>query len=281
MKYSSRGKKWPLTRPQPAAAPSPAQPSRSSGADDHHAGVGVVGDLVRHAAEQKPARPGHAAVADHDEVGIHVVGDVEDRVGRVALARVHLDLDAGLLDLLPRVAQGLVDLLVRVDRPLHVLGRLLAVVAELLLGDGLVGADEMERRTDRLGELDRLAHGLAGRLGAVGAYYDRAVHAPPLTRAADGEDHMGRARDEGSAPPASQWLCDRLAALLALHADRHRDLRADLRGHRRHQAVATRGGAPTRRPAAGRRMALWRERGAPTSPGWLSRRLALRDFSSA
>ena len=46
-----------------------------------------MGDLVRHAAEQEALGAGHALVADHDQVGVGLLGDVEDRVGRVALAR--------------------------------------------------------------------------------------------------------------------------------------------------------------------------------------------------
>ena len=39
------------------------------GADDQHAAGRVVGDLVRHGAEQEPLRARHALVADHDQVG--------------------------------------------------------------------------------------------------------------------------------------------------------------------------------------------------------------------
>ena len=51
-----------------------------------------MGDLVGDAAEQEAPGPGHALVADHDQVGLDLLGDVEDRVGRVALAGVGLDL---------------------------------------------------------------------------------------------------------------------------------------------------------------------------------------------
>ena len=59
--------------------------------DDHHAAGSVMGDLVRHAAEQEALRAGHALVADHDQVGALLLGHVEDRVGGVALARVRLN----------------------------------------------------------------------------------------------------------------------------------------------------------------------------------------------
>ena len=64
--------------------------------DDHHAAGSVMRDLVRHAPEQEALGAGHALVADHDQVGALLLGDVEDRVGRVALARVSLHVDARL-----------------------------------------------------------------------------------------------------------------------------------------------------------------------------------------
>ena len=62
--------------------------------DDQDRAGRVVGDLVRHRAEQEAPRAGHALVADDDQVRAALLGDVEDRVGRVALAREGLDLDA-------------------------------------------------------------------------------------------------------------------------------------------------------------------------------------------
>ena len=89
-----------------AAATAPGGPARSRRAagrrrgerraDDHHRARRVVGDLVRDRAEQEPLGPGHALVADDDQVGGALLGDVEDRVGRVALARVDGDRDAGV-----------------------------------------------------------------------------------------------------------------------------------------------------------------------------------------
>ena len=73
----------------PRAAPRAARP------DDQHRAGRVVGDLVGHGAEQEALGAGHALVADDDQVGAALLGDVEDRVRRVALARVGADLDAG------------------------------------------------------------------------------------------------------------------------------------------------------------------------------------------
>ena len=50
--------------------------------------------------EQEALGARHALVADDDQVGLPLLGDVEDRVGRIALAGVRMDLDPGLLDLL-------------------------------------------------------------------------------------------------------------------------------------------------------------------------------------
>ena len=50
--------------------------------DDQHRARRVVGDLVRHRAEQEALRAGHALVADHDQVGAALLRDVEDRVRR-------------------------------------------------------------------------------------------------------------------------------------------------------------------------------------------------------
>ena len=86
--------------------------------------------LVRHAAEQEPPRAGHALVADDDEVGALLLGDVEDRVGRVALAGVGLGLDAALARGLGGAAQRRVDVLARVDHPLHVGRGLLGLLAQ-------------------------------------------------------------------------------------------------------------------------------------------------------
>ena len=57
-------------------------------ARDVDAAGSVVGDLVRHAAEQEAPGAGHALVADHDQVRVDLLGDVEDGVGGIALAGV-------------------------------------------------------------------------------------------------------------------------------------------------------------------------------------------------
>ena len=52
-----------------------------------------MGDLVGDAPEEESLRPGHALVPHHDQVRLGLLRHVEERVGRVALARmgVHLD----------------------------------------------------------------------------------------------------------------------------------------------------------------------------------------------
>ena len=51
----------------------------------------MVGDLVRHRAEQEPLGAGHSLVSDHDQIALLLLGDVEDRVGGVSLAGERLD----------------------------------------------------------------------------------------------------------------------------------------------------------------------------------------------
>ena len=117
-------------------------------ADDQHAAGSVVGDLVRHRAEQEALGAGHPLVADDDQVGPLLLGDVEDRVGRVALARERLDLDARAFDLLGGLAQRRLDVLARVDHPLQVLRHLAPLLAQALVGHGLEGGDEADRGAD-------------------------------------------------------------------------------------------------------------------------------------
>ena len=148
--------------------------------DDQHRARCVVRDLVRHRAEQEALGAGHALVADHDQVGPALLGDVEDRVRGIALAGVGVHAHARLLDLLGGVLERGVDVLARVDHPLHVLRGLARLLAQPLVGDRLVGGDELDRGADRLGQLDRFAHRLTGRLRPVGAHHDRLEHAISL-----------------------------------------------------------------------------------------------------
>jgi hypothetical protein len=136
----------------------------------------VVGDPVRHRAEQEAAGAGHPLVADDDQVRVALLGDVEDRVGRIALAGEGLDLDARLADAVGGLAERGVDLLARVDHPLQVAGRLTRLLAQARLGDRLVGGHQADGRAERLGEVDGLGDRLAGRVGSVGAHDDRAEH---------------------------------------------------------------------------------------------------------
>ena len=144
---------------------------------------GAWWETVRHRAEQEAPRPGHALVADDDQVGAALLGDVEDRVGGVALAGEDLHLDAGLADDVGGLAERLVDLLARVDHPLQVRGRLPRLLAQARLGDRLVGRDETEGGSDRLGEVDRLVDGLAGGIGpSVPTTIERNITRLPVAR---------------------------------------------------------------------------------------------------
>jgi hypothetical protein len=63
--------------------------------------------LFGNAAERKALGPGHPLVAHHDQAGALLFGDLEDRVGRVALARVRLSRDPGVLECLGTFASTL------------------------------------------------------------------------------------------------------------------------------------------------------------------------------
>ena len=110
------------------------------------------------------------------EVGAALLGHVEDRVGRIALARVGLRRDAGGPRLLGRLAQRGVDVLARVDHPLQVAGDLLGLLAQAPGRHRLVGADDVQARSQQARERDRLAHGLARGLRSVGPHDDRGEH---------------------------------------------------------------------------------------------------------
>ena len=109
----------PCRRPQPPRSTRRAVTLASRRPDDQHGARGVMGDLVRHGSEQEPLGSREAAVADDDQVGALLFGDIENRVGRVALARERLDLaDAGGT----RLGSGLLEdrehVLSRLDHPL-------------------------------------------------------------------------------------------------------------------------------------------------------------------
>src|SRR5205085_12041545 len=97
----------------------------------------------------------------------------------IPLARVRLDLEAGLLDLLAGLLQRRVHVLALVDHPLHVVGRLDALLTKPLVSDGLESADQVEPRSDRLRQVRGLAHRLTGGLRAICAHNDRAEHQSP------------------------------------------------------------------------------------------------------
>ena len=150
---------------------------RSGRADDQHRAGRVVGDLVRHRAEQEALGAGHALVADHDQVGFPLLGDVEDRVRGIALTRVHVDRHAGLAADRRGRLERRVDVLARVDRPLQVLGRLRGVPRSgAAPGTGSYALTSSSLAPDGAREVDGLAHGLVGRVRAVGSHHDRFEH---------------------------------------------------------------------------------------------------------
>ena len=109
-------------------------------------------------------------------------GDVEDRLGRVALDRMGLDLDPLLAGVGGGGVEDEVDVLARADLVLDV-GRGVALLAlDLALGDRLVGADDAELGAGELGEVDGLAHGLGGGLRPVGTNHDASEHAASSAR---------------------------------------------------------------------------------------------------
>src|SRR3954454_5549783 len=136
-------------------------------------------DLVRHGAEQEALGSGHALVADDDEVGVGLLGDVEYRVGRITLAGVDVRVDAGLLGLIGRLLERVVDVLAGVDHPLQVLGSLLGLLAQTRVGDRLVGADELDLGPDGLRQVDGLGDRAVGGLRAVSAHHDGSEHGSP------------------------------------------------------------------------------------------------------
>src|SRR4051812_38990051 len=84
-------------------------------ADDQHRARRVVRDAVRYGAQQEPPRPGHALVPDDDQIGVALLGDVDDRVGRIPLARVRVRIHAGVAGDLRRRFQRGIDILALID----------------------------------------------------------------------------------------------------------------------------------------------------------------------
>src|SRR3954451_22943333 len=68
-------------------------------------------------------------------------------------------LPSRLFDLLAGVAQRRLHVLALVDHPLHVVGRLLALLAKALVAHRLECAHQVDARADGPGELGRLSHG--------------------------------------------------------------------------------------------------------------------------
>ena len=84
--------------------------------------------------------------------------------------------DARALDLLGRVLERRLDVLARVDHPLHVLRHLALLLAQALVGHRLVRGDEADRGADLPRQLRRLQDRLARGLGSVRPHHDRAEH---------------------------------------------------------------------------------------------------------
>ena len=130
-----------------AAPPRTPPPAAQRRPDDQHRAGRVVGDLVRHGAEQEALGAGHALVADDDQVGAALLGDVEDRVGRIALARVGARLDAGRARRRSAASRSVASTSSR-GLTIHCrsAGTWRASSRSRWLGDRLVGGDELQRR---------------------------------------------------------------------------------------------------------------------------------------
>ena len=109
------------------APPPPSGRDSLGGADDDHAARGVMGDVVGDAAEEKAAGTCHPLVANHNQVGVAFLGDVEDRLARVALDRMGLDLYPLLFGAAAAAeSRTRVDVLARADLILDIGGSVLS-----------------------------------------------------------------------------------------------------------------------------------------------------------
>ena len=122
-------RRGPHRRRRAATAPrrSPARSARPLGRpDDQDAAGRVVGDLVRHRAEQEALGAGHALVADDDQVGAPSPRRRRGsrRPGRPGGRRRRTSTPAASRPR-PRPLERRVDVLARVDHPLQVVGDLL------------------------------------------------------------------------------------------------------------------------------------------------------------
>jgi hypothetical protein len=70
---------------QTAADIARARPEIDASPDNQHRAGRVMGDLVRHRAQQKALGAGHPLVADHDQAGLALLGDVETERGHGVL----------------------------------------------------------------------------------------------------------------------------------------------------------------------------------------------------
>ena len=202
---------------------------RHSRPDDEHRAGRVVGDLVRHRAEQEALGAGHALVADDDEVRAALLGDVEDRVGRIALTGEDLDRRRRPRGSRAAAASSVAStssrgLMIQCRSSRH--GDRLA---QPRVGDRLVGADELDPRADRPRERRRLAHRLAGGVRAVDAHDDRGEHQRLSHQLDDRDDAAGEheEHDRGLHPDPDR-------------VHRRRQLRVDVGGRLRASDVVER-----------------------------------------
>ena len=95
-----------------------------------------MGDLVRHGAQQEPLGPRHSLVADDDQV--RLLSSATSRIASAGSPRRanFSDLHAGGAREFGGGLERRLNVLLRVDRPLHVLGRIAALGAQPGLGTG-------------------------------------------------------------------------------------------------------------------------------------------------
>jgi len=142
--------------------------------DDDHRAVGVL----RHGLGDAPQDTAlDALVADDEQVRVLLFRHLAQHVGRIALvAGDRHDLQTVVLRPPGRAGQDLVDLLRRVDRPLHVQRRLSLLALQAHLVDGPERADDHQLRLAALSEIHRELERDLRRLAAVRANRDRLEH---------------------------------------------------------------------------------------------------------
>jgi hypothetical protein len=112
----------------------------------------------------------HAAVADHQHVGLVLVGEAHQHLGRLARRGLARPPQALLVGELLGLREDRVDVLLGIDRPLHVVGGLALLPAQPVLVHRVVDAQEDDPRLVGLRQLDRGLHGLARRARPIRAH---------------------------------------------------------------------------------------------------------------